>query len=79
VAIISTAFAIPSAMASMMCMPTVSGVMSTVRGDGGGEYVSVIAATVVADAGVGAQTLDASPMAAAATTAPPTDRVTRNT
>ena len=55
VAIISTAFAMPSAIASMTCRPTVNGVMITISGDGGCVYVSVIAETVVADAGAGAR------------------------
>ena len=78
VAIISTAFAMPSAIASMTCRPTVKGVTSTVRGDGGGVFTSVIATMVVADAGAGAD----SPMATAATnasTAQPRDRIARNT
>jgi hypothetical protein len=60
-------------------MPRVSGVTSTVRGEGGGEYASVIAETVVADAGAGAEILDANPRITAATkaiTAQPRDRVT---
>src|SRR3954471_12696637 len=51
-------------------------------GDGGCLYTSVIANTVVADAGGGAETLDASPMvrtAINAITAQPIDRVTRTT
>ena len=82
VAIISTAFAMPSAIASMTCMPTLKGVMNGISGDGGGVYTSVIAETVVADAGGGAEMLDASPMVTAATnaiTAQPRHRVTRNT
>ena len=50
VAIISTAFAIPSAIASMTWMATVKGVTSTLSGDGGGAYPPV---TVVADAACG--------------------------
>jgi hypothetical protein len=82
VAMNSTAFAMPSAMASMTCIPMVSGVMNAIRGDGGRVYESVIAEAVVADAHEGAEILDASPMARAATiaiTALPRDRVTRNT
>jgi hypothetical protein len=82
VAIISTAFAMPAAIASMTCNPTVKGVTSTVSGDGGCLDTSLIAETVVADAGAGAETLDASPIVRATTnaiTAPPTDRVTRTT
>ena len=40
--------------------------MITVRGDGGGVYASVIAETVVADAGAGAEKLDDSPRVTAA-------------
>src|ERR1700738_1028103 len=82
VAMNSTAFAIPSANASMRWTPTVSGVMITLSGVGGGVYASIIAEAVVADAGAADEMLDASPMARAAidaVTAPPTDRVTRNT
>ena len=82
VAIISTALAMPSAIASMTCMPKVKGVMNAISGDGGGVYASVIAEAVVADAHTGEQMLDASPIATAATiaiTALPRDRVTRNT
>lgn len=71
-AIISTAFASPSAMVSMTRMPKVNGVVSTVRGEGGGEYASV---TFVADADGHAD----SPMTTAAIneiTAPATDRIT---
>jgi hypothetical protein len=78
VAMYSTAFAMPCARASMRCTPTVSGVISTVRGDGGGLYASVIAEGVVADAGAAEEMLDASPMARTAinaVTAPPTDRI----
>jgi hypothetical protein len=81
IAIFSTAFAMPSAIASMTCMPTLKGVKNSITGDGGGEYVSVMAEAVVADAG-GAEMLDDSPMATAATnatTAQPRDRVTRST
>jgi hypothetical protein len=79
VAMSSTAFAIPSAIASMTCIPRVSGVIITVRGDGGGVYASVIAETVVADAGAGAEKLDDSPRVTAAAetiTAQPRDLVT---
>lgn len=82
VAMYSTAFAMPWANASMRCTPTVSGVISTVRGDGGGVYASVIAQGVVADAGAAEEMPDASPMASTAinpVTAPPTDRINRNT
>ena len=80
VAIISTAFARPSAMALMTCMPTLKGVTNTDRGVGGDVFESVIAVAVVADAGAGAEILDASPIARAATnasTALPRDRITR--
>ena len=83
VAIISTTSAMPSAIASMTCIPTVSGVMSTTRGVGGGVFASVIAkAVVVADAGGAEERIDASPMATAATNAmaaPPTNRINRDT
>jgi hypothetical protein len=82
VAMSSTAFAMPSAIASMTCTPTVSGVIITVSGDGGGVYASDIAEAVVAEAGAAEEMVDASPTAMAATnaiTAPPRDRVTRNT
>ena len=80
VAIISTALAMPSAIASTTCIPRVRGVTRTARGDGGGEYASVIAEAVVADAGAAAEMVDASPMDRAAInaiTAPPRDRITR--
>src|SRR5258708_4595067 len=82
VAMNSTAFAMPSAIASMRCTPTVSGVMIAIRGDGGGLYTSVIAEVVDADAGAADEMLDASPMARTAinaVTAPLMDRVTRHT
>ena len=53
VAMSSTAFAMPSAIASMTCIPMVSGVMNATKGDGGRVYVSVIAEAVVADAHAG--------------------------
>jgi len=80
VAMNSTALARPSAIASMTCIPMVSGVTIAISGDGGGVYTSVIAAGVVADAGAAVEKL--SPMATAAITAitaPPKDRLTRNT
>jgi hypothetical protein len=82
VAMNSTAFAMPWAIASMRCTPTVSGVMIAIRGAGGGVYASVIAEVVDADAGAGEEMLDASPMARTAinaVTAPLMDRVTRHT
>jgi hypothetical protein len=80
VAMNSTASAIPSAIASMTCTPTVSGVIITVSGDGGGVYACVIAEAVVADAGAAAPTDDPTPKATAAIneiTAQPRDRITR--
>lgn len=75
----STTFAMPSAIASMTCTPTVSGVIITVSGDGVGAYASLIAEAVVADAGAAAQIYDPSPNATAAIneiTALPRDRIT---
>ena len=75
VAIISTALASPSAIASTTCNPKVNGVVSTVSGEGGGAYASV---TFVADAAGGAD----NPMAMAAISAinaQPTDRIRRST
>jgi len=75
VAIISTAFASPSAIVSIRWIPIVKGVTSTDSGDGGGVYPPV---TVVADAAGGVDI----PMATAAInaiTAQPTDRITRST
>ena len=80
VAMNSTASAIPPAIASMTCRPTVSGVIITVSGDGGGVYGCVIAEAVVADAGAAAQIDDPSPKGTAAIneiTAQPRDRITR--
>src|SRR5262245_4525814 len=80
VAISSTAFASPSAMASTTRMPILNGVTNTDSSDGGDVYESVIAAAVVADAGAGAVTLDARPIVRAATnasTALPRGRITR--
>ena len=80
VAMISTALAMPSAIASMTCIPMVSGVIIAISGDGVGVYTSVIAEAVVADAGGAEEKL--SPKATAAInaiTAPPTDRLTRDT
>ena len=80
VAMYSTAFAMSWANASMMCTPTVNGLISTARGDGGRVWASVIATDVVADAGE--QTPDPSPMARTATaavTAAPADRINRDT
>src|SRR5258705_813472 len=82
VAMNSTASAMPWAIDSMPCTPTVSGVNITVRGDGGAVYTSVNAEAVVADAGAAEEMLDARPMATAAInaiTAPPRDRVARST
>ena len=62
-------------MVSMTCMPNVNGVVSTVRGEGGGAYASV---TFVADATGGAD----NPITTAAINdiaAQPRDRITRNT
>jgi hypothetical protein len=75
VAIVSTMFAMPPAIASITCIPKLSGLTSTDNGDGGGAYMSV---AVVADAAGGAD----SPMATAANNAiteQPTDRITRTT
>ena len=80
VAMNSTTFAMPSAIASMTCTPTVSGVIITVSGDGGGVYTCVIADAIVADAGAAAPTADTTPKATAAIneiTAQPRDRITR--
>jgi hypothetical protein len=82
VAISSTALAMPSAMESMTCNPTLSGWKIPTSGDGLGVCTSITPAAVDADAGAGAEIIDASPIAAAATNAiaaQPRERVTRNT
>lgn len=82
VAIISTALAMPWAIASITWMPNLSGELITLRGDGDGTEESVIAERVFADAGAGAAIDDPSAMTAAATmatTAKPRERIARST
>jgi hypothetical protein len=65
VAISSTALAMPSAIASMTCSPTLNGWSSRTSGDGIGVCTPAAPAAVDADAGAAESTLHASPMAAA--------------
>jgi hypothetical protein len=83
VAMNSTAFAMPSATASMTCKPSAKGVMNPISGDGGGVDTFVLAEAVVAvaaDAGAAKERLSPKTIVAIkAITAPPADRLIRNT